>query len=82
MRAAATIALLLAAAHAIAATDDVAEVISPRADAVSVTIYRDLFALVTESRTIDLPGGPVTLVFEGVPETLLPASAVVSRNSV
>ncbi len=80
MRAAATIALLLAAAQAIAATDDVAEVISSRADAVSVTIYRDLFALVTESRTIDLPGGPVTLVFEGVPETLLPASTVVSNT--
>ena len=24
----------------------------------SVTIYRDLFALVTETRTVDLPAGP------------------------
>ncbi len=80
MRAAANIALLLAAAQAAAAPGGAAEVISARADAVSVTIYRDLFALVTESRTVDLPAGPVTLVFEGVPETLLPASTVVSNT--
>jgi hypothetical protein len=57
---------------------DVTEVISPRADAVEVTIYRDLFALVTETRTVDLPAGDVTLSFDGVVETLLPASAVVA----
>jgi len=57
------------------------EVISPQADAVSVTIYRDLFALVTETRTVDLPEGPVTLSFDGVVETLLPASAVVTDVS-
>jgi hypothetical protein len=54
------------------------EVISPRADSVSVTIYRDLFALITETRTVDLPEGPTTLSFDGVVETLLPASAVVA----
>jgi hypothetical protein len=54
------------------------EVISPAADSVSVTIYRDLFALVTETRTVELPEGPVTLSFDGVVETLLPASAVVA----
>jgi len=54
------------------------EVISPQADAVSITIYRDLFALITETRTVDLPEGPVTLSFDGVVETLLPASAVVT----
>jgi hypothetical protein len=54
------------------------EVVSPQADSVSITIYRDLFALVTETRTVDLPEGPVTLSFEGVVETLLPQSAVVT----
>ena len=65
---------MLAGAHA--AQADPVEVISPQADAVSVTIYRDLFALITETRTVDLPEGPVTLSFEGVVETLLPESAV------
>ena len=46
----------------------------------SVTIYRDLFALITETRTVDLPAGPVTLSFDGVVETLLPQSAVVARH--
>ncbi|HEX6637799.1 MAG TPA: hypothetical protein VF033_09105 [Steroidobacteraceae bacterium] len=54
------------------------QVVSPRPDSVSVTIYRDLFALVTETRTVDLPAGPVTLVFDGVVETLIPQSAVVA----
>ena len=49
-----------------------------RRTASSVTIYRDLFALITETRTVDLPEGPVTLSFDGVVETLLPESAVVT----
>ena len=61
-----------------AARADTMEVVSPQPDAVSVTIYRDLFALVTETRTVDLPEGPVTLSFEGVVETLLPESAVLT----
>lgn len=69
------IALLLGAQIARA---EPMEVISPQADAVSITIYRDLFALITETRTVDLPEGPVTLSFDGVVETLLPASAVVT----
>jgi len=67
---------VLAGAHA--AQADPVEVISPQADGVSVTIYRDLFALITETRTVDLPEGPVTLSFDGVVETLLPESAVVT----
>jgi hypothetical protein len=63
---------------ALPAAADEPRVISPRADSVSVTIYRDLFALITETRTLDLPAGPVTLVFEGVVDTLLPQSAGVS----
>ena len=45
---------------------DETRVVSPRADSVSVTIYRDLFALVTETRSVDLPAGPVTLQFDCV----------------
>jgi hypothetical protein len=56
-----------------------AEVISPRPDAVSITIYRDLFALITETRTVDLPADAHTLSFEGVVETLIPESAVVAE---
>jgi hypothetical protein len=69
--------VLLALAALPVAADEV-QVISPRADTVSLTIYRDLFALITETRTVDLPAGPVTLVFDGVVDTLLPQSAVVS----
>jgi hypothetical protein len=59
------------------AQDDVT-VYSPRADSVAVTIYRDDLALITETRTVDLPAAAVTLVVEGVVETLLPQSAVVA----
>jgi hypothetical protein len=58
--------------------DEPVEVISSHVDSVSVTIYRDLFALVTETRTVDLPVGAVTLSFEGVVETLIPESAVLA----
>ncbi len=73
LRAIAGLAVLCAATHA-----QEFEVVSPQPDAVSVTIYRDLFALVTETRTVDLPEGSTTLVFEGVADTLLPQSAVIS----
>jgi hypothetical protein len=64
-----------AAARALAAGE--VSVVSPRADSVAVTIYRDDLALVTETRTVNLPAGAVTLVFDGVVDTLLPQSAVV-----
>ena len=51
---------------------------SPRADSVAVTIYRDDLALITETRTVDLPASAVTLVIEDVVETLLPQSAIVT----
>jgi len=74
----ATLALAAAlAALAVRAQDEVV-VTSPRADSVAVTIYRDDLALVTETRTVDLPAGAVTLVIEGVVETLLPQSAVLA----
>jgi hypothetical protein len=56
-------------------------VTSPAADSVAVTIYRDDLALVTETRTVDLPAGPVTLVVEGVVETLLPQSAILTDQA-
>jgi hypothetical protein len=75
MRASVALGLLVLAAPAHA---DEVRVVSPMPDAVSVTIYRDLFAMITETRTVDLPAGPVTLVFDGVVESLLPQSAVIT----
>ena len=74
----AALSVLLLIAPAFGA--DATEIISPRPDSVSVTIYRDLFALVTETRTVDLPEGAVTLSFDGVVETLLPASVVLAET--
>jgi hypothetical protein len=51
-------------------------VYSARPDAVSITIYREGIALVTETRRVELPAESVTLVFQGVVESLLPRSAV------
>jgi hypothetical protein len=67
--------LVMAAAPAVA---EETRVFSPRADSVSVTIYRDVFALITETRTVDLPAGAVTVQFDGVVDTLIPTSAVVA----
>ena len=64
--------LLLAAAGAappVRAQNEVT-VFSPRADAVAVTIYREDLALITETRTVTLPAGPVTVVIQGVVEKL------------
>jgi hypothetical protein len=52
--------------------------ISARPDAVTLTVYRQGIAQVTETRQVELPAGPVTLVFEGVVDTLLPQSAVMT----
>jgi hypothetical protein len=72
------LALAAALAALPARAQDAALVTSLRADSVAVTIYRDDLALVTETRTVDLPAGAVTLVIEGVVETLLPQSAVLA----
>jgi len=66
-------------------------VVSPKADKVAVTVYRDPngsgamdlgwlegFALITETRRVSLPAGEVDLRFEGVAGGLIPQSAVVS----
>jgi len=67
-------------------------VTSPAPDSVSVTVYRDPgrstwsemdlkflggYALVTETRTVDLPAGPSVIRFEGVAGNILPVSAIV-----
>lgn len=80
MSAARTWLVLVAACAALPGrAQDELTVTSPRADSVAVTIYRDDLALVTETRTVDLPASAVTLVFEDVVETLLPQSAIVTE---
>lgn len=80
MSAARTWPLLVAACAALQAhAQDGVTVTSPRADSVAVTIYRDDLALITETRTVDLPAAAVTLVFEDVVETLLPQSAIATE---
>ena len=76
---------------ALAATPAFAQVISPAPDKVAVTLYRnperavgramaldDLgsFALVVETRTVDLPPGVATVRFEGVAGGIIPQSAI------
>jgi hypothetical protein len=83
--------VLMAAALPAAAQE--AAVLSRAPDAVAVTIYRapdraadqamDLgwlegYALITETRTVDIPAGAATIRFEGVAGGILPESALVS----
>lgn len=74
---------------ALLATPAAAEVISPRAEAVAVTVYRDDaipdpaaedwngygLAMISETRTVDLPVGESRLVFDGVADGLIPQTA-------
>ena len=69
---------LLALTATSAAFAGPARVLSPRPDSVSITIYRDLVALVTETRTVDLPAESVTLELHGVVDSLIPQSAVLA----
>jgi hypothetical protein len=82
---AAAVALTLTGASAQAA-----EVVSPRAEALAVTIYRDDgvdepaaaewsspgLAMIRETRTVDLPAGESRIVFQGVADGTLPETAV------
>lgn len=85
-------ALMLAFAAPVAAADE-PTILSARPDAVGVTIYRapdrdadaamDLdwlegYALITETRTVDIPAGAATIRFEGVAGGMLPESALVT----
>jgi len=86
------LALLLTAALAAAFTSArvlAAEVVSPRAEAVAVTVYRDDgvpepaaatwggygLAMIRETRTVDLPAGDSRIVFQGVADGTLPQTA-------
>ncbi len=83
------LALALMALPAFVAAQPV--VVSGKPDKVAVTVYRDPngsgemdlgwldgFALISETRLVDLPAGESELRFEGVAGGLLPQSAVVS----
>ena len=52
------------------------EVVSERVDGVQLTIYPDDLALVTETRTVDLPRGRSTVRFSGVSDRIVPQSLV------
>ena len=72
--------MLAAACAALPAwAQDEITVYSPRAESVAVTIYRDGFALITETRTVTLPAAAATLMIQDVVETLLPQSAVIAN---
>jgi hypothetical protein len=53
-------------------------VISSRPDSATLTVYRQGIAQITEIRQVELPAGPVYLVFERVVDTLLPQSALLN----
>lgn len=86
------ILVLLLALWALGAPAQAETIVSPRADSVSITVYRAPFrakgpidrhwpggyALITETRTVDLPAGESTLRFEGVAEGLMPETAILS----
>lgn len=73
-------------------------VVSKAPDAVSVTVYRDPsrgldtpidlgeplggYALISETRTLDLPPGRITIRFEGVASGIQPESAIVRGTDV
>lgn len=51
-------------------------VVSSAPNDISVTIYRDDLALITEKRTIDLPRGRSKISFEGVSDRMIPQTAL------
>ena len=71
-----------------------ADVVSKAPDAVSVTVYRDRaataaslraegdetggLAMIAETRTVDLPAGRTRIAFQGVADTIIPASAALT----
>lgn len=72
----ASFATLIAFASPAVAQEPLREVRADAPNAVSVTIYRDNLALITETREVELPGGPVKVVFEGVLDQAIPQSAI------
>lgn len=87
------IASLLLAIAPLTAAGAQQRVVSAAADTVSVTVYRNPdrsvddtmnldwlggYALITETRTVELPAGTSDIRFEGVADTLIPASVIIS----
>src|SRR6185312_3019244 len=88
-----TLVLILALALTVPAAAWADDVISPAADSVGVTIYRDGpvvtaqlragqagdtgLALITETRTVDLPAGRTRIRFQGVADGIVPESAAI-----
>ena len=64
-----------------ALAQDLPRAVSPQADNAALTIYPDGLALITETRTFDLPKGKSTLVFEGVSDRMVPASVLLREFS-
>jgi len=76
-----------------AAAEEARTVLSAKPDTVAVTIYRapnrspdaamdlgwlESYALITETRTVEIPAGAATIRFEGVAGGILPESALVT----
>jgi len=59
-----------------ALAQDLPRVVSKQADSTALTIYPDNLALITETRTVNLPKGKSTLVFAGVNDRMVPASVL------
>ncbi|MEE9433662.1 MAG: hypothetical protein V3V15_05440 [Sphingorhabdus sp.] len=90
----ALLALILAVAAAAAAIPAAAQtlVVSQKAEDVSLTVYRapnrgsrpinknwpQGYALITETRTVNIPAGESVIRFEGVSEGMFPESAIVT----
>ncbi|HHL42766.1 MAG TPA: hypothetical protein ENJ42_04045, partial [Hellea balneolensis] len=77
---AAIVFLFFCAAGAINA-EALTRVVSETSDATALTIYPDNLALITETRTIDLPKGQSTIVFSGVSDRMIPASVLLRAFS-
>ncbi|MDR3438678.1 hypothetical protein [Telmatospirillum sp.] len=68
---------------AIATQAIAAEVVSPAPDTVTATLYQSYrgypdIALITETRTVDLPAGDTVIRFDGVASTLIAQTALLS----
>jgi len=64
-----------------ASASEYTRVISAEAQSTALTIYPDNLALITETRTFDLPAGKSTIVFEGVSDRMIPASILLREFS-
>ncbi len=60
---------------------DLPRIVSPEADGTALTIYPKNLALITETRTLNLPLGKSTIVFEGVNERMIPTSVLLRQFS-